>query len=192
MGTYNPAPRAGFIGNCLACDAGSACPFSGLLAPNASCAAGHYCPAGTVTPTESACPPGSYTDSRALMRVEECAVCPAAKACGWGTGGADNAPSDCSKGFYCPAATEFPAQHACPPGTYGTQRNYVNASQCVDCEAGVYCTGGQQTNSGRCAAGHYCPARSRAPTDNKCPARPARSVFFSSSFSRLGLCAAHS
>ena len=98
LGTYNSEPDAGFLGNCRACDADQACPFTGLLTPNATCAAGHYCPAGTVTPTENACPPGTYSDSRALMRVEQCDTCPPGKACGWGTGGVDNPPSYCAKG----------------------------------------------------------------------------------------------
>lgn len=171
MGTFNPEGSAGFIGNCRPCQAGYACPFEGLLvSTDTPCSRGHWCPAGTRLPTEHPCPPGTHSSSTSLTRSEDCIVCSARQACGWGTGGPDNPPVSCAQGHFCPLGTEFPTQFPCAPGTYSSSTNLASQAGCTVCPAGVYCEGGQSSPSQSCAAGHFCLAATTYATQHPCPA----------------------
>ncbi|CAG5113265.1 Oidioi.mRNA.OKI2018_I69.chr2.g7385.t1.cds [Oikopleura dioica] len=104
------------------------------------CVAGSYCPTGT--------------SEKAMLND---LICPAGKFC---PEGSENALLDCEEGFYCPKGTD--QQLKCFPGTYNTQRGKAEASDCVQCDAGYYCTEGMATSpisnaSMLCDEGYYCP-----------------------------------
>ena len=151
--------------------AGFSCPTSGLNSTQSltACAAGYYCPNGTVFASDHPCPPGTYTDLTNLTDFSQCSVCPAGKACSWGTGGA-SPPLNCASGYYCPSGTTTPTQYSCPAGTYTPSNNLTSSLQCTTCPGGYYCSGGGSAISGSCDAGYYCPSGSYSPTANPCPA----------------------
>jgi len=56
---------------------------------------------------------------------------------------------DCPLGYFCINGTEYSTQHGCPKGSYGTQINLEEESDCTPCDAGKYCGSvGMQTTTG--------------------------------------------
>ena len=88
------------------------------------------------------CLPGTY--GATLNPVEQMSSrcsgsCPAGHYCSVGA----VEPIECQTGTYCP--TGSPMEIPCNQGTYGTRPRLIDQSECVTCEAGGYCTGGQRT-----------------------------------------------
>lgn len=104
-----------------------------MCVQNTSCSVGHYCPLGTSLPSENPCPAGTFSDQIDDSRVEDCVFCPAAQACGWGTGGSSNPPQSCAAGHYCPQGTQHPEQYPCPAGSYSPRTNLVASAECETC-----------------------------------------------------------
>jgi len=97
-------------------------------------------------------------------------ICPEGFACGYATGVILNPPLNCAVGHYCPAGTASATQFACPNGTYTNRTDLSSASQCTDCPAGSYCSGGMSAPDAACAAGYYCPINTDYATKFPCPA----------------------
>ena len=90
--------------------------------------------------------------------------------------------ADCKKGFYCPPGSTSPQQQRCPigsyciegttsptpcpNGTYGSSESLASVDSCSNCTAGFFCSGlGQNSTSGLCYPGYYCPPGSTSPDD---------------------------
>ena len=158
-GTYNPDKEKFDPSDCLSCLAGKACTKAGLANPDLPCSAGYYCPGGNHAraQTEYACPAGTYTDHQNLTHVDQCQKCPATKACPAGTGGLQQAPLVCGKGYYCPEGTGAQDQFPCPAGSYSNLTNLRSFDECYECPRTFYCLEASQEPTGLCAQGHYCP-----------------------------------
>ena len=171
-GTYLSGTGAGQITACLKCPAGTHCPLPATTSVTEACEEGYYCPAGSVNPRNHPCPPGTYYDQDDGTRADDCIQCGTGVACDWGTTGSSQAspPQACAQGHYCPAGTGSPTEFACPPGTYSTSTSLTQASECTDCPAGSYCSGGGAAVDGACAAGYFCPLNSHSPYSNPCVA----------------------
>lgn len=168
-GTFNPRNGSGHAFNCQPCPAGMACPNISLTAPAVHCAEGYFCPNGTVTPNQFPCPPGTFTGATNLMTAEECTICPAGKACRWGTGVNVSVALDCKPGHYCPLGTPYPDRFPCPPGTFSNRSNLTAAPECNICPERFYCVGGEAAPTAVCPPGHYCPSQTRFADEFPCP-----------------------
>ncbi|XP_071807027.1 uncharacterized protein, partial [Asterias amurensis] len=178
-GTYNPTEGRESVSQCKGCEPGEFCPEYGMnqtagdctegfyCTGNASVAApvdgitgdicpiGFHCPAGTSSPVP--CDPGTYTDTE---QNALCDLCTPGHYCTMGTN-----PQDCPEGFYCPEGTGHVWQ-SCPLGTFSNQTGLSNETQCTQCTFGFYCDQLNATSeSGLCAAGHYC----RLGSDSRTP-----------------------
>jgi hypothetical protein len=74
-------------------------------------------------------------------------------------------------GSYCPVGSAAPI--ACPAGTFSTQYNLGNVSECSACLRGQYCeSAGLTVPTGPCIQGFFCNSGSAspAPPDQVCPA----------------------
>lgn len=177
-GTYNPLPGQSSSFACIDCDAGWACPTSGMsflttrcryatlfpprLAPAlffwvalpthvSLCSPGHYCPEGTSDPSANACAAGRYTERNDLISAAQCDRCPPRVACLSGTGGG-NPPVPCAAGHYCPERTRFSTQYNCPAGRFSPETNLASADECTSCPEGQFCAGGADAPDGDCGA----------------------------------------
>ena len=168
-GTYNPLNGTGHEFNCLLCTAGMSCPTIALTEPSDTCNEGHYCPNGTIFPSQYPCPPGTFTFSTDLQSPDQCSICPAGQACGWGTGFNFSEPLPCAQGHYCPLGTPASNKYPCPPGTFTELSNLTSAAECSICTAGHYCIGGGAGPNDVCPMGHYCPEGTRLPHQFPCP-----------------------
>lgn len=64
----------------------------------------------------------------------------------------------CQPGYYCPAGTTHPKEMACPAGTWNGQRGAQDASWCLPCAPGFFCSlSGQDAPVGLCAQGETKP-----------------------------------
>lgn len=64
----------------------------------------------------------------------------------------------CQPGYYCPAGTTHPKEMACPAGTWNGQRGAQDATWCLPCSPGFFCsTSGQDAPIGPCAQGEIKP-----------------------------------
>ena len=160
------------------CTAGYFCSLSSTSATPSSadpfggpCTAGNYCPAGAVR--EIPCPPGQYCQG--ANRDSPNANCSAGYFC---LGSATTpTPSNnsteggniCPAGYYCPAGSSSPIP--CSPGTYRATTGASQFSDCINCDAGSYCSAiGSSAVTGTCNAGFYCPAGSTVANQNICGA----------------------
>lgn len=162
----------------------------------------HVTPAGYYTDGTNAapipCEPGFFNTDTAQGA---CRPCLAGYTC---EGLATIEPRPCGKGVYCPMGSDAPIQ--CPVGTFGPTELAPNASYCVPCiagsfcsdigliepdglcEDGYYCSGGANTSTpissvhgDLCPAGYFCPAGAAAPLP--CPVgtySPAAGLFSAS------------
>ena len=77
----------------------------------------------------------------------------------------------CPAGNYCPAGSLFATP--CPIGTYSSSTLLTAASECTDCDAGMYCftrgNTGDALEISPCAAGYYCPVGSDESSAEECP-----------------------
>ena len=64
-------------------------------------------------------------------------------------------PTPCGSGVYCPTGSNRPLP--CPLGTFSSDVQLSNQTQCAPCPAGSYCSDiGISEPSGNCTAGYYC------------------------------------
>ena len=168
-GTHNPLNGTGHKFNCLSCPAGMSCPTIGLVLPSHSCNQGHYCPNGTIHPNQFPCPPGTFTSETNLQSPEECTVCPAGLACGWGSGYNFSKPQFCAQGHYCPLGTPAPNKFPCPRGSFTGRNNLTSVVECSVCPKGYYCEAGKNGPSGKCPPGFYCPEGTQFADQYPCP-----------------------
>ena len=82
-------------------------------------------------------------------------------------------PTDCAKGYYCPAAnaTQDPAavETICADGSYSWNANLIDQDDCTPCPIGKYCKSADVVSliaagswdgsweGENCLAGFYCP-----------------------------------
>ncbi|POI30094.1 hypothetical protein CIB84_006155 [Bambusicola thoracicus] len=60
----------------------------------------------------------------------------------------------CQPGYYCSAGTTHPKEMACPAGTWNGQRGAQDATWCLPCSPGFFCSmSGQDAPIGPCAQG---------------------------------------
>lgn len=180
-GTYNPLNGTGHEFNCLLCTAGSSCPSIALDAPSDTCNEGHYCPNGTIFPNQYPCPPGTFTFNTDLQSPEQCDICPAGRACGFGTGFNFSQSLPCALGHYCPLGTPASNKFPCPPGTFTDFSNLTSATECSVCPEGHYCIGGGGGATDVCPRGHYCPLGTLLPHQFPCLMTTYNSLFGQSS-----------
>ena len=184
--TQFPCPVSYYLANssaesvesCTLCISGHYCDEEGLGTPKI-CPVGSYCQIGLSVPDR--CPPGTYSNLTGLTRPQECLPCPGGYYC---EGSGNTQPTGpCSAGYYCryKAETATPIdeitggicprggycpegssiQANCPPGTYGNATGNRAEEDCVECDAGFYCSGDNNpAPTGICAAGCYCPGGS--------------------------------
>ena len=135
------------------------------------CQPGFYCPRGSAQPTP--CPPGSFTNTSGNA---ECRPCPEGHFCPIQT--SDFSMNICPVGHYCLVNTTRSNLYPCPAGTYNPASGMRNASACLPCTPGLYCSSpGQAVESGPCNASFYClagsvsprPGASRCPMGSYCP-----------------------
>ncbi|KAJ8368244.1 hypothetical protein SKAU_G00082720 [Synaphobranchus kaupii] len=188
-GSYGPAPGAAL---CTPCPPGTVCPSPATQEPS-TCPAGHYCEGGTAL--AQACPAGTLSELTGAQSVSACVPCPAGMYCStpgslqpqgqcqagyFCQGGAtDAAPQSsasfprngpCPLGHYCPAGTPSPLP--CPTGSVRNHTGGYRTESCLPCPSGQYCASeGQESPSGLCSAGFYCPPNfsSTSPLAFLCP-----------------------
>lgn len=98
------------------------------------CPTGHYCPEGVGLPL--ACPRGTYNGRKNLVKIEECATCPAGSLCNT-TGIVNTEDHLCPPGYYCTRGALVAIE--CPVGTYRSIRGGSSRSSCSRCDGGFYC-----------------------------------------------------
>lgn len=162
-GFYNPhSGGESFHDACLQCPAGSYCEAAAteITGP---CAAGYYCPPQSQHARVKPCPKGKFRDEVGARKEADCGVCPAGFYC---PEDATVHPLQCLYGHFCgddPNKESAPPQpRPCPAGTYGPQRRLRERGQCLDCPAGLFCSGGKRKPDGPCAAGYFCTSGAKA------------------------------
>ncbi|CAM5172040.1 unnamed protein product, partial [Eretmochelys imbricata] len=180
---------------CRECPEGTFCNQTGLAEP-VTCSKGHYCPARSILPLP--CPAGTYMDILGAMGTGSCKPCPAGMYCstaglatpeglcqpGYYCAQGSNSTSPvglpfgdlCLAGYYCPAGTKHPREMPCPAGTWNERRGAQDASWCLPCPPGFFCSmAGQVSPAGLCAPGYYCTGGTQTPrpldavTGDLCP-----------------------
>lgn len=181
-GTYNPKTRGNSSLDCLPCDPGQYCLGYGNDKPTNSCSAGFYCPGGNEQAAPSAtrctqghyCPQGSYNmtkctpgyfcDADGLYsptgKCDPGYYCP--------LGSSSRRQVECIEGHYCPLGS--PEPQPCQPGFYLPGKKKENASQCIECIAGMYCnSSGLSYPDGLCDLGYFCPPGQKVSSPNAHP-----------------------
>ena len=119
----------------------------------ALCPIGYFCPEGTPEPIP--CPPSTFGGAAGLATESSCSNCTAGFFCDeyahTPTNFADNT---CPAGSYCPEGSALPTP--CIAGTYNPTGSSSSDSDCLACDPGRYCIGGEADVTGPCAAGFYC------------------------------------
>lgn len=174
------------------CAAGYVCYSRALTATPAStdmpagrpCPRGYFCPEGSKL--EQPCTNGTFSATEGATSAGACGPCPPGFTCLDG----NPTPIDCLPGHYCPGSG---AEIACPARTYNPLAAQSNASACLPCPAGSYCTetGISNPNLYACPPGSYCPEATDDPlpcpegrynslggaaTDLECPLCPGGHV----------------
>ncbi|OEH77833.1 hypothetical protein cyc_01966 [Cyclospora cayetanensis] len=187
---------------CKVCPAGNYCTDTSAT-PSLKCPQGYYCLKGSFSGYEYPCPLGTYNNQVGAKSSSECLPCPPGKYCGsrglteptgdclagyycqggaWSPaphaeesnpdGIAGSSGSLCPKGYYCTSGATTPTQ--CPEGTSSEVPGGKQASDCLACLPGNYCSNSMGT--GLCAEGYYCTEGSTTPTPSedqhggRCPA----------------------
>ncbi|KAM9734328.1 uncharacterized protein ACNS7B_016072 [Menidia menidia] len=158
-------------------------PEDGRLTGN-RCPEGHYCPQGSSAPQP--CPIGYHTNKTRNTHLSDCLPCPPGFLCV--SRGLSFPSHVCPAGSYCPGrdntsegvSIACSPGNKCPPGSYrqipclpGTYQSLAGQEDCVDCPAGFFCAGSE--NSGThtpmlCPEGHYCPPGTQTGFAFPCPA----------------------
>ncbi|XP_063692807.1 zonadhesin-like [Bolinopsis microptera] len=169
-GTFSSTTKLTRTEDCTPCTEGKYCSSTGLTEPTDQCKEGYFCVTGSIQEDPELCPLGHYcpTGSSAGVLCKdgtwasakgkvECDECEAGQYCTQNNLDTLSIATDCPVGYWCPAGTSNPNEHACPAGTYGTSSGLSQSNQCTDCIAGFYCDQSDPTKlTGKCAAGHYC------------------------------------
>ncbi|XP_021231889.1 SCO-spondin-like isoform X4 [Numida meleagris] len=164
--------------HCRDCPEGTFCNETGL-AEAQPCPKGHFCLGGSSLPLP--CPVGMYAD---VLGAGSCKPCPAGMYCSMAglaepegpcqpgyycnQGSSSSSPVGllfgdlCQPGYYCPAGTTHPKEMACPAGTWNGRRGAQDATWCLPCAPGFFCSmSGQDAPVGLCAQGYYCTGRAK-------------------------------
>lgn len=113
-----------------------------------SCDEGRYCPVSGMSVPGNYCDAGYYCPLKSTSARQK----------------------DCPPGSFCPVGSKHPTP--CDPGTYLPGTNHVQKSECINCTAGMYCSGHNLTKpTDFCSEKYYCPPgqSSSKPTQYFCP-----------------------
>ena len=152
QGTFS----AGLASTCSLCTAGQFC-MDGSTSNSSSmniCPLGSYCPDGA---TKLKCPAGTFGNRTGLTDALQCSLCPPGFYCPEGTVGYPGADLECPTGHYCLQMTSSKFEYPCPDGTYSITLGLHREDQCLICQPGKYCTGGDGSGGKVCPSGHFCP-----------------------------------
>lgn len=133
------------------CKAGTFCP-QGSTAP-VPCTPGYYCQTDKLPSVSGECLPGYYCSGSAILPNPV----------------NDTTGDVCPKGHYCPSASPYPLP--CGEGEFSDRYGNHNASNCLPCTAGMYCSGtGRDLPNGYCDEGWFCPSGMTVPQPpgNRC------------------------
>ncbi|XP_028563977.2 uncharacterized protein LOC114585457 [Podarcis muralis] len=167
--------------SCRECPAGMFCNHTGLVKP-LTCPKGYYCPARSTLPVP--CPAGTYSNLLGGTGMSTCKPCPAGMYCSKSglavpegpcqpgyyclQGSSSASPAGlpfggpCPAGHYCPAGTKQFREMPCPVGTWNEQKGGRDASWCLPCPPGFFCSSpGRVSPTGPCAPGFYCRGGTR-------------------------------
>ncbi|MES1909505.1 MAG: hypothetical protein MHM6MM_002234 [Cercozoa sp. M6MM] len=150
-GTYSNATGLTAQAQCASCPPRYYCAGSALPEPTGLCYAGYYCDGGASTPTQhvapagtyaaagadsaAPCPPGTYNQATAQ---EACTPCPAGSEC----------PSTNHTTYLpCPQVRYISTPVVCPSGRFGHAAELTASTECQECTAGSYCSGGSAQTS---------------------------------------------
>ena len=163
-GTYREATGGTALLSCAACPAGYKC--TGTTITPDPCLIGEYSPSGQSVC--SSCSAGFYCHQEGTSDAEMALNrCPKSMTCPLGT---DHVPTGqidpCPVGHYCPEAVAAPVP--CIPGYYNPSLLGEVITDCLECPAGRFCSGGLDAPDGLCQKGHWCLAGSDSPTQNAC------------------------
>ncbi|XP_064629299.1 uncharacterized protein LOC135488586 [Lineus longissimus] len=107
------------------------------------CPGGKACPMSATVSPDQPCAPGHYCLRAAKTKAPV-------------QGNSSFGYSPCPAGFFCPKGTGA-SPRPCPVGTYSSVEGLAQASQCLQCPAGKYCSALNLTApDGDCAPGFYC------------------------------------
>lgn len=181
LGTFSSNPQLMNVSQCLDCIPGSYCAEMNLTAPTGDCDGGFVCTGGAAVlnpdgsdltgfpcPPGSYCPPGSSSalpcnagEYNPIEGQALCFPCPSGFYCLEGS--LDFNSTVCPMGHYCPEGTTHPLEFPCPPGTYRSLFGAQSLEDCMPCDPGMYCEGGQTSPDGLCHPGWFCVRGSSSP-----------------------------
>ena len=158
VGTYSLATTASSISTCVACPVDQYCSTPGtgpLPCTNAPSNAYYISPGTTATNCQWACSP-QYSLSGGA-----CVSCPANNWC------ISNMQYACPTNAVAPASSSSQNACMCAPGFYGNG-TIIGTSQCIQCQAGSYCGGGNLNLTLTCPAFSTSPAQASLLTQCQC------------------------
>ena len=148
FGTYSNSTGLSSTSECVPCDGGMYCAELAATEPTGLCVSGFYCTSGIPSPEP--------------LDIQECGYTSYAHqtSSGWyDTGALTVVGGVCPTGHFCVAGSPMPT-----PCTAGWYNDITGQSECIECQAGFYCTVGSVTYLDLpCPAGHYCPPGSAVP-----------------------------
>ena len=153
-GTYSDSTSLISMGDCTICPKGFTCAMGCTSNSFSDCTVGNYCPAGTYNASDVPCPGGTYSDVAKLSRVTQCIQCLPGSYC---SGGGPSVSGPCTAGYVCPPGSVIPTQYPCPAGTFSSDTDLFDLSQCTPCPPGSYCPLAS-TSITSCPAGTYASA----------------------------------
>lgn len=168
IGYYTPLSGMPSLDSLYKCPPKHYCPNTGMTTYKGYfCEAGYVCPAASTSATQVDCPAGTFSDRRDLHDTKHCDLCPKGYHCDTHSTSTNGRIVACPNHRYCPEGTKTSNVPLCPPGTYAPFLNAKSLNDCLECPAGSYCDGTEDSGSGTtpltatgpqdCQNGHYCP-----------------------------------
>lgn len=133
-GNYGTATDLAGVGECTTCESTYYC-TGGNSSNKLTCSAGHICPDGTEYGAQFKCWSGRYNT---LTGQTACTDCPAGSSCVVGS----DSTQTCAAGYYCPLKSIRAERYPCPAGTFSSDTDLTDSSECSECTAGHYCPKG--------------------------------------------------